>query len=70
MAELFCFSYEKGSTLHNENTPMQIYWNFYHKKKKKKKKKKMEISDKSRGGSNEYPKCMFLSRNKKNNVNP
>ena len=23
-----------------------------------------------RGGSNEYPKSMFLSRNKKNNVNP
>ena len=23
-----------------------------------------------RGGSNEYPKCMFLSRNKKNNVYP
>ena len=23
-----------------------------------------------RGGSNEYPQCMFLSRNKKNNVLP
>ena len=23
-----------------------------------------------RGGSNEYPQCMFLSRNKKNNVYP
>ena len=23
-----------------------------------------------RGGSNEYPQSMFLSRNKKNNVNP
>ena len=56
------------------------------KKKRKKKKKSVEISDifhisaqnidcgylepPRRGGSNEYPQSMFLSRNKKNNVYP
>ena len=42
--------------------------------KKKKKKNQIKISDilhiSSQGGSNEYPRSMFLSRNKKNNVYP
>ena len=69
--------------LHYENTPIQLYWKFYHKKTR-------NISDKKNSdifriyaqnidcgyslepprwnGSNEYPQSMFLSRNKKNNV--
>ena len=31
---------ESSLGAHYENTPIQIYWKFYHKKKKKKKKKK------------------------------
>ena len=53
--------------------------NFHTHKKKKKKSAIFNISDKNidcgytlepprRGGSNEYPQSMFLSRNKKNNV--
>ena len=47
----------------------QIYWNYYH--------QAWKFSDKNsdifhistrRGGSNEYPQSIFLSRNKKNNV--
>ena len=71
-------------TDHYENTPIQLYWKFYHKKTR-------NISDKNSdifriyaqnidcgyslepprwGGSNEYPQSMVLSRNKKNNVYP
>ena len=34
------------------------------------KKGKFQIKKNRRGGSNEYPQSMFLSRNKKNNVYP
>ena len=58
--------------------PIQIYWKFYHQKKKIFRKKNSDIfhiSDQNkdcgyslepprRGGSNEYPQSMFLSRNK------
>ena len=64
--------------------PMQIYWKFYHQKIKFSDKKVwffFQISAQNidcgysleptrRGGSNEYPQFMFLSRNKKNNVYP
>ena len=67
---------------HYENTPIQIYWNFYFQKTEN---LQIKISDifhisaqnidcgyslepPRRGGSNEYPQSMFLSRNKKNNV--
>ena len=69
---------------HYENTPIQIYtenftiknWNFLDKKSNI-----FHISTQNidcgyslepprRGGSNEYPQSMFLSRNKKNNVYP
>ena len=66
--------------------PIQIYWKFYHQKMKKKKNQInnsdiLHISAQNieygyslepprRGGTNEYPQSMFLSRNKKNNVYP
>ena len=67
-----------------ENTPIQIYWKIYHQKMKILKIKNYDIFHISvqnidctyslepprRGGSNEYPQSMFLSRNKKNNVYP
>ena len=69
---------------HYENTPIQILWKFYTKKNKKNSDKYSDIFHNSaqkidcryslepprRGGSNEYPQSMFLSRNKKNNVYP
>ena len=70
---------------HYENMPIQIYWKFYHKKKWKFSDKKIlyffyisaqnidcgySLEPPRRGGSNEYPQSMFLSRNKKNNVYP
>ena len=71
---------------HYENMPSQIYWKFYHQKKKKNQIKKfwyfsyycskhrlwvlVRTASPRRGGSNEYPQSMFLSRNKKNNVYP
>ena len=69
---------------HYENTPIQIYWKFYHQKKWKFSDKNSDIFRIStqnidcgyslepprRGGSNEYPQSMFLSRNKKNNAYP
>ena len=59
--------------------PIQIYWKFYNQKIKKIQIKHfyiLHISDQNvdcgysleppqRGGSNEYPQSMFLSRNKK-----
>ena len=71
-------------TAHYENTPIQIYWKFYHQKMAIFQIKKCDIFHISaqnidcgyslepprRGGSNEYPQSMFLSRNNKNNVYP
>ena len=62
----------------------KIYWNFYHKKNENFQRKNSDIFHFSaqnidcgyslepprRGGSNEYPQSMFLSKNKKNNVYP
>ena len=70
--------------VHYENMPIQIHWNFYYKKMKIFSDKYCDIFHISaqnidsghslepprRGGSNEYPQSMFLSRNKKNNVYP
>ena len=70
--------------LHYEDTPIQIYWKFYHQKKWKFSDKNSDIFHFSaqniycgytlksprRGGSNEYPQSLFLSRNKKNNIYP
>ena len=75
---------EKGNNNHYENMPIQIYWKFYHQKNGIFQVKKSDIFHISarninygyslepprRGGSNEYPQSMFLSRNKKNNVYP
>ena len=69
---------------HYENTPIQIYWKFYHQKMAIFQIKKSDIFHISaqnvycgyslepprRGGSNEYPQSMFLSRYNKNNVYP
>ena len=70
---------------HYENTPIQIYWKFYNHKLANFQIKKSNIfhisaqnidcgyslePPRRRGGSNEYPQSMFLSRNKKNNVYP
>ena len=71
-------------TLHYENTPIQIYRKISPPKTEKfeiKNSKFFHISAQNidcryslepprRGGSNEYPQSMFLSRNKKNNVYP
>ena len=64
---------------HYENTPIQICRKFHLQKTKKILDKNSDIFNISaqnidcmprRGGSNEYPQSMFLSRNKKNNVYP
>ena len=63
--------------------PIQIYRNFFHQKNENFQIKKSDIFHISaqnidcgylleppgRGGSNEYPQSMFLSKNKKYNVN-
>ena len=65
-----------------ENTPIQKYWKFYQQKNENFQKKNSNIfyisaqnidcgyslEPPRRGGSNEYPQSMFLSRNKKTNV--
>ena len=80
----FNFPDDKKFQFHHENTPIQIYWNFYHQKMKIFGGKKTDIFHISAqnidcgyllelphwGSSNEYPQSMFLSRNKKNNVYP
>ena len=74
----------KQGTAHYENKPIQIYWKFYHQKMAIIQIKKYDIYHISaqdidcgcslepprRGGSNEYPQSMFLSRNNKNNIYP
>ena len=69
---------------HYENTPIQIYRKFHLQKTENIHIKIFDIFHISaqniycgyslepprRGGSNEYPQSMFLSRNKKNNVYP
>ena len=67
---------------HFENTPIKIYWiNIKNGKFSDKSSDIFHISAQNidcgysleplhRGGSNEYPQSMFLSRNKKNNVYP
>ena len=69
---------------HYENVPIQIYRKCYLQKHKNFQIKKSDIFHISapnidcgyslepprRGGSNEYPQSMFLSRNKKNNAYP
>ena len=69
---------------HYQNTPIQIYWKFYHQKMKIFQIKKSDIFHISaqnidcgyllewprQGGSNEYPQSMFLNRNEKHNVYP
>ena len=74
----------KAKRLHYENTPIQIYRNFHLQKLKIFRYKKIDIFHMSaqnidcgyslepprRGGSNEYPQSMFLSRDKKIIYNP
>ena len=73
------YMYNGGPDQHYENMPIQIYWKFYHQKMKFSDKNSdiFHISAQNidcwhslepprRGGSNEYPQSMFLSRNKKN----
>ena len=69
---------------HYENTPIQIYWEFYHQKNENFQMKifcSFHISTQNidcgyslkpprRGGSNEYLQSMFYSRNKKINIYP
>ena len=69
---------------HYENTPIQIYWEFFHQKWNFSDKKKSDIFLISAqnidcgyslepprwGGSNEYPQSMFFSKNKKINAYP
>ena len=69
--------------LHYENTPMQIYRKFHHQKQHFSDKNSdifhisvqnidcgYSLEPPRRGGFNEYPQSMFLSRNNKNNVYP
>ena len=81
---LFMLEQRQKFTNHYENTPIQIYWKFYHQKMAIFQIKQSDIFHISaqnidcgysfepprRGGSNEYPQSMFLSRNMKNNVYP
>ena len=69
---------------HYENMPIQIYRKFHLQKLKIFRQKSLiffifllknidcgySLEPPRRGGSNEYPQSMFLSRNKKNNVYP
>ena len=69
---------------HYENTPIQIYTEHFTTKNWKFSDKssgifhisaqnidcRYSLEPPRRGGSNEYPQSMFLSRNKKNNVYP
>ena len=68
---------------HYENIPIQIYWKFYHQKRKFSDKNSdilhnfaqnidcgYSLEPSCRGGSNEYPPSMLLSRNKTINVYP
>ena len=69
---------------HYENTPIHIYVKFHLQKTENFQIKNSDIflisaqnidcgyslEPPRRGGSNEYPQSMFLSRNKKNNVYP
>ena len=75
---------EGAGYFHYENTHIQIYWKFYLQKTENFQIKISDIFHISaqnidcgyslepprRGGSNEYPQSMFLSRNKKNNEYP
>ena len=70
--------------IHYEDMLIQIYWKFSHQNNENFQIKFSDIFHISaqnidcgyslepprRGGSNEYPQSMFLSRNKKNNVYP
>ena len=70
---------DRCGTSHYENMSIQVYWKFYHQKWKFSDKKKSDMFHISaqnidcgyslerprRGGSNEYPQSMILSRNKK-----
>ena len=74
----------ENGACHYENTPIQIYRKFHLQKKTENFQVKNSIFHISaqnmdcgyslepprRGGSNEYPQSMFLSRNKKNNLYP
>ena len=80
----FFFLIIQEDLLRNKNTPIQIYWEFYHQRKRSDEKSdtcNVHISAQNidcgylleppwQGGSNEYPQSMFLSRNKKINVYP
>ena len=77
-----CFNTSSVLFFHYENTPIQIYCKFHFQKTENFQMKNSDIFHISaqnidckyslkpprRGGSNEYPQSMFLSRNKKNNV--
>ena len=82
---IFNVKIKKKLLIHSENMAIQIYLKFYHQKKNEmfqiKTSDIFHISTQNtdygyslepprRGGSNEYPQSMFLSRNKKNNVYP
>ena len=81
----FQFNYWQNNNgmYHYENKPIQVYWKFYHQKMKISDKNSdifhisaqnidcgYSLEPPRRGGSNEYPQSMFLSKNKKNNVYP
>ena len=72
------------SVFHYKNMPIQIYWKFYYQKNENFQITNSNIfqicaqnincgysfEPPRRGGSNEYPQSMILSRNKKNNAYP
>ena len=81
----FKFLYSFVPNVHYENTLIQIYLKCYNQKREKKNQIKnsdifripaqnidygYSLEPPRRGGSNEYPQSMYLSRNKKNNVYP
>ena len=84
LSEMLCPTLTEIVTQHYENMPIQIYWKKLSPKNEKFQIKSSDIFQISaqnidcayslepprRGGSNEYPHSMFLSRNKKENVYP
>ena len=79
-----CWGFDTMATIHYENTPIQIYRKFHLQKLKifiqkcqilfifllKNIDFGYSLEPPRRGGSNEYPQSMFLSKNKKNKVYP
>ena len=82
--QFYCSPFQDNMSIvvpHNENMPIQIYWNIYNENFQIKNSDIFHISAQNigcgypleprrRGGSNEYPQSILWSRNKKNIYTP